>query len=191
MRNKEETLFSFLNFYITIFNSVRKETIDFDSDALPEGVYFKNHRVKKSLVAALRERDIRKLANSERKDQDVRPFLKTAERREQKKSEKKDFARTTPKKHSRSQCWEYRKGNCTTPSCSEFGKKCAVRHQQTEEQSSQKREQKDKKIVAKLKMHDKWVEYFRTMSRRSPQGAYGRAPSLETTLACNDSQKLY
>ena len=38
-----------------MFNSVRSETIDCDSNALLEGVCLKNHRVKKSLVAALRE----------------------------------------------------------------------------------------------------------------------------------------
>ena len=100
-------------------------------------------------------------------------------KRLERKFEKKDFTRSPSEKHSRSQCWEYRKGNCTAPTCSEFGKKCAVRHQQTEEQSSQKPKQKVTEIyVAKLNIHDNWVEYFRTASRRSLQGVYGRAPVL-------------
>ena len=52
---KKRHCFPFLFFLIfKIFNSVRKETIDCDSNALPEGVDFKNYRGQKSLVAALR-----------------------------------------------------------------------------------------------------------------------------------------
>ena len=91
----------------------------------------------------------------------------------------KYLARSPSKKHFRPQCWEYRKGDCTTPACSEFGKKCAVRHRQTEEQSSQKPKQKVTDIMlAKLNIHDNLVEHFRTTSRRSLQGVYGRAQVL-------------
>ena len=58
VRNNAETLFFllFLLFLIfRFFKSVRKETIDCDSNTLSEGVYLKNYRVKKSLAAALRE----------------------------------------------------------------------------------------------------------------------------------------
>ena len=91
---------------------------------------------------------MRKLASSERKDQDVHLLLETDEWKDwRKRFEKKDFSRSPSKKHSRSQCWAHRKGDCTTPSCSEFGKKCAVRHQQTEEHSSQKPKQKVTTLV--------------------------------------------
>ena len=65
---------------------------------------------------------------------------------------------------------EYSEGSCTTPSCSAFGKKCPVKPE-AETQS-------DKKHVAKLFVHDNWVKYFRTTSRRSLQGADGRAQVL-------------
>ena len=79
VRNKEETpfsLFIFFNFQL-FFNSVRKETIDCDSNALPEGVDFKNHSLEVSCCSV--ERNMRKLANGERKDQDVHLLLETAE----------------------------------------------------------------------------------------------------------------
>ena len=56
VRNNAETLlFNFLLLIFRFLKSVRKETIDCDSNALSEGVYFKNCRVKKSLAAALKE----------------------------------------------------------------------------------------------------------------------------------------
>ena len=145
------TLFSIFElFKFQFFNSVRKETIDCDSNALPEGVYVKESQSQEVSCCSVERGTCESWQTaSERTRMSTFSSTQASEKDWRKKFELKDFARSPSKKHSRTQCWEDRKGTRTTPPCSEFGHKCAVRHQQTEEQSSQKPKQKVTKIVAK------------------------------------------
>ena len=89
-------------------------------------------------------------------------------------------------------CKDYLKGTCGTPLCEKryppeclfyksengckLGDKCSYAHRQVDEQPSKKsRKNGDKSAVAILKIHGKWVAYFKICSRRSPHRFCGRA----------------
>ena len=77
-------------------------------------------------------------------------------------------------KHSRSQCWEYLKSNCTTLSCSNFGKVCCEAPSDWGATMKPEAETKVTKIMWKLNIYDNWKESFRNTSR-SLQGVHWRA----------------
>ena len=87
-------------------------------------------------------------------------------------------------KFARQTCRDYIKGKCTKSPCDywhppecqfhktesgcRFGDKCSFAHRQVEGQPNKiPKKDGDKSAVAFCKVHDSWVAYFRTQSRRN------------------------
>ena len=104
-------------------------------------------------------------------------------------------------------CKEYLKGTCHNSFCEKwhppeclfyktksgcrFGEKCSYAHRQVDEPP---RKRFKKKMVTKVqwlywKLHDKWVAYFKTWSRRSLHRFCGRAQTYWNQSDVFDSQK--
>ena len=71
-----------------------------------------------------------------------------------------------------------------------LAKKCSYAHRQVEEQLVKRSKKNgDKSAVAMLKIHDNWVVFFKTWSRRSCHQSYGRAQTCRNQSDVLNSQK--
>ena len=154
VKNTEETIFVIFNFFN--FNpEICKETIDWNSNALPEGVYLKNHKIDQGAPHCSVERGFweRWLIATERTRFEMRPL-----------------------------CFPIRR-ECPLLPVNRWNLAKACSEAPADWGTSQARSRKRKVTNItwrRWRCMTLWKNTYRTTNRRSLHGDYGRAQSLET-----------